>query len=268
MPEKNSIPEVRARHRSLVLSRAALASLIFLFMASSELAFGKKDEPSKDARINLIRGFVSEIAVSKIVLPRGKRGVFLDDQGKLEKAEADKELYMNGPAINPGAPVAITKLTFKPHRIVFELNGGGKKRKKWYQRIEIGMGGTTQPIVQDAPVLTYGSWISLRFKGDTPDLTVEQAKNLLAGVLDFTRHSPTVLYSPVIPPEFKEAIKKHEVLVGMDRDAVLSSKGAPERKVREDRPDGTQEEDWIYGLPPHVLYVIFEGETVTRVQQY
>jgi hypothetical protein len=49
---------------------------------------------------------------------------------------------------------------------------------------------------------------------------------------------------------------------------VLSSKGAPDRKVREDRPDGTEEEDWIYGLPPHVLYVVFENDIVTRVHQY
>jgi hypothetical protein len=53
----------------------------------------------------------------------------------------------------------------------------------------------------------------------------------------------------------------------MDRDSVLSSKGPPDRKVREVR-EGVEKEDWIYGLPPHVLYVTFDGDTVSNVKQY
>jgi hypothetical protein len=86
-------------------------------------------------------------------------------------------------------------------------------------------------------------------------------------VLDFSRHSPTTLYSPEVPPKFKEAIKNHQVLVGMDRDAVLSSKGPPDRKVREVR-EGVEQEDWIYGSPPHVFFVTFDGDTVVKVHQY
>ena len=228
------------------LFRFALAAAAFSVMVAP--CFGK-EALSKNDRIELIRGFVSEIAVSKIPLPRGKHGIFLDPQGKVEQAEAVKEFRQNGTAVNSGTPIQITKLTFKPHRIVFEINGGGKRRKKWYQRIEIGMGGTTQPIVPQTQILAYGSWITLKLPKEDPDLTVEQAKQLLGQVLDFTRHSPTVLYSPVVPEQFKQAIKEHKVLVGMDRDAVLSSKGAPDRKVHETRPDGTEEDDWIYGLP-------------------
>ena len=90
---------------------------------------------------------------------------------------------------------------------------------------------------------------------------------MLSVVLDFERHSPTVLYSPTLPPKFKEAIKNHQVMVGMDRDAVLSSKGQPERKVRETK-EGVELEDWIYGLPPHVLMVTFEDDQVVAVHQY
>ena len=86
-------------------------------------------------------------------------------------------------------------------------------------------------------------------------------------MLDFSRRSPTALYSPEVPPKFKEAIKNHQVVVGMDRDAVLSSKGPPDRRVREER-DGVEQEDWIYGTPPHVLFVTFDGDSVIKVQQY
>ena len=100
-----------------------------------------------------------------------------------------------------------------------------------------------------------------------PDLTVPQVKKILSGVLDFERHSPTVLYSPNVTPEVKEAIKNHNVIVGMDRDAVLSAKGTPDRRVREVR-NGAEQEDWIYGTPPHVLFVTFDGDQVVAVKQY
>ncbi len=225
-------------------------------------------ELSKDARIALIRGLSSEIAVTKITLPRGKHGVAVDEKGVVDKESAEKELHENGPAINPGMPVNITRLIFKSNRIIFEINGGGKSGKKWYQHIEIGVGMQTMPISQAPPVLTYGSYISLKLPDQPGEFTVDEAKKLLASTLDFSRHSPTVLYSPATPPQFKDAIKNHQVVVGMDRDAVLSAKGPPDRKVREDHPDGTSEEDWIYGLPPHVLYVIFMNDVVTHVTQY
>lgn len=255
--------------KSDVIRRAliAIALLMLMLLPPARLA-GSDRELSRDARIALIRGLASEIAVTKVTLPRGKHGVEVDAKGNLDKQGADKELRQNGPAINPGMPVEITRLVFKSNRIIFEINGGGKSGKKWYQHIEIGMGGATVPISQAPPVLTYGSYIALKLPEFGGEITVDEAKKLLASTLDFTRHSPTVLYSPVTPPQYKEAIKKHEVLVGMDRDTVLSAKGPPDRKVREDHPDGTSEEDWIYGLPPHVLYVIFENDVVTRVKQY
>jgi hypothetical protein len=208
-----------------------------------------------------------EVAVSKVPLPRGKKGVRVNSQGKLDKADADSQLNANGLAIKPGMPVEITKLTFKRDAIVFEINGGGKKRSKWYQHIEIGVGGATTPIAQQPPVLAYGSWVTLVFPGKVPNLSVDEAKQALGNVLDFSRHSPTVLYSPEVPPKIKEAIKNHQVIVGMDRDAVLSSKGPPDRRVREVR-EGVEQEDWIYGMPPHVLFVTFDGDSVIKVQQY
>ena len=249
-----------------IIPLACLAAVL-AFTANPPEVFSGEEKSAKEARIELIRGFISEIAVTKVALPRGKHGVFVDEQGKLDQSEAAKELRENGPAIRPGMPVVITKMNFRDHRIEFEINGGGKKGRKWYQRIEIGVGSQTRPIVPEAPVLTYGSSISVRFKGRMPDFTVQQTKDLLAGVLDFSRHSPTVLYSPTVSPEIKEAIKNHQVIAGMDRDAVLSSKGPPDRKVREVRND-VEQEDWIYGLPPRVLFVTFDGDQVVKVKQY
>ena len=222
----------------------------------------------RDAREALIRGLLREVAVSKVSLPRGAAGLRVDAQGKLDQGKADAELRTNGMSVKPGMPVEITRISFRPHELVFELNGGGKSGKKWYQHIEVGMGTQTSPVgPQQQPTMVTGSSVTVAFGKPVPDLTVPQVKQILSGVLDFERRSPTVLYSPVLPPKFKEAIKKHEVLVGMDRDAVLSAKGSPDRRVREVR-EGSEQEDWIYGLPPHVLFVTFDGDNVIAVKQY
>lgn len=225
---------------------------------------------SKESEIALIRGLSSEVAVVKVPLPRGKQGIYLDSMGKIDQAKEQQEIKENGVAINPGSPVKITKVVFHESHLLFEINGGGKQGRHWYQHIEVGMGTSTQPIAPTDPnqALAYGSYITLRFPGHVPNLTVDQAKLLLAYALDFERRSPTVLYSASVPPQFKEAIKSHKVMVGMDHDAVLSAKGPPDRKVREDQPDGSEKEDWIYGLPPHVLFVTFDGDNVVSVRQY
>jgi hypothetical protein len=227
-----------------------------------------KEGMDRDARIEIIRGLLRETGVTKVPLPRGKRGVRMDGQGKLDQADAQKELHTNGMAMKAGTPAVITRIEFKSNQLMFELNGGGRSGKKWYQHIEIGMGGETSPIgSQQEPVSAYGSSVTLDFGKKLPDLTIPQVKKILSGVLDFERHSPTVLYSPNVTPQVKEAIKNHKVIVGMDRDAVLSAKGSPDRRVRETR-NGAEQEDWIYGTPPHVLFVTFDGDQVVGVKQY
>jgi len=263
------IPFTGTHARSPGAIRGWLRRLCWLGMSLLVLPPGfAKEGMDRDTRLTLIRGLLREVAVSKVAMPRGKHGVRIDSQGKLDQEKTSEELRLNGMAIKPGMPVDITKITFKPDALVFELNGGGKSGKKWYQHIEIGMGTTTTPIgAQEPPTLAYGSSVTLDFGRPLPDLSVSDVKKLLSGILDFERHSPTVLYSPTVPPKFKEAIKNHQVVVGMDRDAVLSSKGPPDRRVREVR-EGSEQEDWIYGIPPHVLFVTFDGDQVVAVKQY
>ena len=226
-----------------------------------------KEGMDRDTRIEVIRGLLREVAVTKVPMPRGKRGVRVDGQGKLDHEDAQKELHNNGLAMQAGSPAQITHIQFKSNEIVFELNGGGKSGKKWYQHIEVGMGDQTAPISQQQQTSAFGSSVTVDYGKALPSLTVPQLKTALSGVLDFERHSPTVLYSPNVTPQVKEAIKNHNVIVGMDRDAVLSAKGSPDRRVREER-NGSEQENWIYGLPPHILFVTFDGDQVVAVKQY
>ena len=69
-----------------------------------------------------------------------------------------------------------------------------------------------------------------------------------------------------VPPQVKEAIKNHHVLVGMNHDMVIYAKGRPPRKVREHEGE-IEYEEWIYGAPPEdVDFVRFVGDEVVRVE--
>lgn len=230
-----------------------------------------KENYMTDPRVLLIRGLDSEIAVAKIPLPAGKKGLVIDREGAVEQKSAAEQFRNHGMSVKAGMPVEITKIDFHSKKIIFEINGGGKNGKKWYQHIEIGTGpGAMQPLVPGQPKQseTLGSYITLLLPREGAVPTTEQAKQLLSPILDFHRQTPTVLYSPKLPPKFKKAIKKHVVMPGMDKSAVLSARGEPDRKVRDVKPDGTEEVDWIYGLPPHCLFVVFENGKVKKVTQY
>mgnify|MGYP000434847126 CR=1 FL=1 len=91
-------------------------------------------------------------------------------------------------------------------------------------------------------------------------------KKMLAPVLDFEKRSATEQYVEQLPPEVQAAVKEKRVIEGMDRDQVLMAVGKPRTKIRETK-DGTETEDWIYGLPPgKVSFVTFANGKVTRVK--
>jgi len=90
---------------------------------------------------------------------------------------------------------------------------------------------------------------------------------MLQPVLDFSSKSAAEAYLDTIPPKAKEAIKNHQVLVGMDQDMVIYAKGRPEKRIRETDEQGKPYEEWIYGEPPQdVQFVRFRGPEVVQVK--
>ena len=158
-----------------------------------------------------------------------------------------------GPAVKPGDEARITSVVIKSDRIHFELNGGPIKKQKWYQHIEIGgTGGGTAPIApSDQNANPRGTYVDLVFDHYVPDLTPQKFKDLLRPVLDFDAKSALEAYLYTVPPKVKEAIQNHQVLVGMNREMLIYSKGRPPKKIRE--KDGEIDyEEWIYGEPPQI----------------
>jgi hypothetical protein len=150
---------------------------------------------------------------------------------------------------------------------VFEINGGPRKKTKWYQRITIaGSGGETPIAPTDQDANARGSYVELQFDHHVPDLNPAELKTLLRPVFDFDAKSAIESYLETVPPKVKEAIQKHQVLVGMNREMVTYSKGRAEKKIRE--KDGEVEyEEWIYGEPPKdVEFVRLVGDEVVQMK--
>jgi len=256
---------------------------VVLIFSGGALCFGSnsKDKPSNKAdagqaapmsqetKYVIIRGLNAERVFIRKPFPMGDKGLIIKSGVVTPNDEQlNFLLAQTGPAVKPGDRAQITNVIFQSHSIVFELNGGPKKKKKWYQHIEVGMGssGATVPVAPDDTVNARGSFVALMFDRYVPELSPEEIKTMLAPVFDFNALSATQAYVDTLPPKAKEAVKNHEVLVGMNREMVVASQGRPQQKIREHDDRGDYEE-WIYGQPPQeVEFVRLYGDEVGRVE--
>ena len=181
--------------------------------------------------------------------------------------EIEHLMALWGPAAKPGDRARISDIVIKDDHIRFEINGGPVKKQKWYQHIQIqGTGSTSVTPGSDSNTNARGSFVDLYFDKYVPDLTGPELKQLLRPVFDFDAKSAVDAYLETVPPKVKEAIKNHQVLVGMNREMVMYSKGRAPKKVRE-RDGETEYEEWIFGTPPQdVDFVRFVGDEVIRVE--
>lgn len=221
-----------------------------------------------EERTEILRGMTAEYATVKTLLPRSKKPLEFKHDGQFDKdhwAEAAKQL---GPAARMGDLVQITKVEIEDDRIVFEINGGLKGKRKWYENVEVGVGNRTRPINSGQNTAAPGGTsLALIFERTTPAIRAAEIKKLLAPILDFEKRSATEQAVDLLPPEIKQAVTEKRAVEGMNRDQVLMALGKPRTKVRENK-EGLDEEDWIYGLPPgRVTFVTFANGKVVRVKE-
>jgi hypothetical protein len=242
-----------------------LAISPFLALAQA----GPAPRITKETRQQIIHAFDSELVYIRTNFPMGKTGLKLKN-GTVSPSgpELQQLLALWGPAAKPGDLARISDIVFKDDHIRFEINGGPVKKQKWYQRIQIqGAGGGGVPLSpSDSNANARGSFVDLYFDKYVPEMTGPELKQALRPVFDFDSKSPLEAYLETVPPKVKEAIRNHQVLVGMNRDMVIFSKGRAPKKIRE-RDGEVEYEDWIYGTPPQdVDFVRFVGDEVVRVE--
>lgn len=218
-----------------------------------------------DERVEILRGLTAEFATLKTMLPRSKKPLEINSDGTYDKAKWEEASKEYGPAGRLGDAIQITKVTIDSDKLVFEINGGLKSGRKWYERVEVGMGNRTSPIGQSGNP-TLGSNIALLFPKGVPPLSAAEIKKILLPIMDFEKRSATEQFVSTLPPEVQKAIKDGRVIEGMDRDTVIMILGRPRNKSRETK-DGIDYEDWVYGNPPgKMTFVTFQGSKVSKVK--
>ncbi len=231
------------------------------------------------SRLELVRYVSGEFAKAVKPLPAGKEGFLINVGKPLNTEQLERSVASHGAAVNTGDNVQITKLEFRAHQIVVDVNGGGRGKKSWRDHLQVGIGGVSPPTMQSTssqdagpPGLQpgMGSTIFLEFSKPLPDLSPADLKQILAPFLNFAKErSAAVQWFDTLPPEMKKAIQERKPVVGMDREEVVAAIGKPDHKVRERDTDGNDIEDWIYGQPPsRTVFVRFTGERVTGIKQF
>jgi len=233
----------------------------------------------EESKLALIRFVSGEFAKASKSLPAGKEGFQFFVDKPLNGEILDRAVATHGAAVHVGDHVQITKLDFRDHTIIVDVNGGGRGKKRFLDHLSIGLGGgspiptsTVTPENQGPPGLQpgMGSTIFLEFNKAVPDLTPDELKQLLSPILDFSKErSASVQWFDTLPKEVKAAIQDRRPMVGMDREMVVAAIGKPGHKVRERDADGNEIEDWIYGTPPSkTIFVRFTGDKVSSIRQF
>ncbi|HVB98460.1 MAG TPA: hypothetical protein VNJ12_03900 [Candidatus Dormibacteraeota bacterium] len=229
---------------------------------------------SEQDKLDILRTVDGEFARAVRPLPSLKSGFLLKPGRKFDQQALDAALIRSLPAANPGDKVQITAIQFRPKQILININGGSHPNTSWRQRIhvQVNMPFPSTQVMQNQPpgLVQLGSTLILDFGRPVPSLTPEQVKQYLSPFLNFANQASAVRnWVDTIPAPFRQAIGRHEAVVGMNRKMVLAALGLADHKVREFKPDGTETEDWIYGNPPGTtIFVTFLGDTVVKVKQF
>jgi hypothetical protein len=223
------------------------------------------------SRILLIRYVDGEFAKAVQPLPGGKHGFKVHVGKPMNQQSLSDAVRLYGLAASPGDIVQITGMDFRSDEIVIQVNGGGKKHFHLRDHLQIGVGdlSTAAPAAYEPPQ-PAGATLVLDYDRSLPDMSPDDLKHDLGVFLDFSKeHSAAVNWIDTIPPQFKDAIRDHRAIVGMDSEMVIAAMGRPDHKVRERDSNGAETEDWIYGSPPErTTFVTFVGDNVIRVKAY
>jgi hypothetical protein len=267
------------RHRfALSVFAALLLAGVCVCTAPSASAQTSKASDSTSGKMTpqtrmlVIKSLQSERVFARILFPQGDKAIKIKN-GVVSPTDMviAQQVAEYGAAAKPGDRCVITDVQIKEKDIAIDINGGSKKKQKWYQHIEVGgTGGGTTPIPggpSPQSLDAHGTTVVLEFDKYVPEMTGEQVRALLSPVLDFKALTQAEAYEKTLPPKVQEAIKDHKILVGMDKEMVMYAKGRPPRKIRDKDDKGLDYEEWIYGNPPEeVDFVRFKGNEVARLE--
>jgi len=286
LPKATLVPSKVPENSGSSLEGQSIPVLPVMLAGDAPQATGSKQAPAsksatltEESKLALIRYVSGEFAKAVKPIPAGKEGFVIYTDKPLNLEYLDRVVASHGAAINTGDPSQITKLEFREHTIIVDVNGGGRPKSHWWEHIQVGIG---EPYPQTSTQVTsenqgppgiqpgMGGTLYIQFPKAIPDLTPDDLKKILSPFLNFGgEHSAAVQWIDTLPPEMKKAITERHAILGMDREEVVAAMGKPDHKVRERDAEGYDTEDWIYGHPPDkTIFVHFRGEKVSSIKQY
>src|SRR5260370_40414797 len=104
----------------------------------------KRKEVDNATKMHLIQLMDAEFGHVRKYIPLGDKALVIDPQGRVTPADVNlfQQIQARGAAAKVGDKVQITNVVFHEKSIYFELNGGPRKKTKWYQHISVGGGGS------------------------------------------------------------------------------------------------------------------------------
>ncbi len=117
-------------------------------------------------RVDIDRGMIAEYAKVKVLLPRSPKPLEFNADGTWDKSAWASVARESGPAARTGDLVQITKVDIEADRLVFQINGGYKGGRHWYDRVQAGAGPSSNPTLApmgDATNAPGGTSIVLLF---------------------------------------------------------------------------------------------------------
>ena len=235
-------------------------------------ASAPSEKMTPQTRIMVIRSLQSERVFARVLFPQGEKGLKIKN-GVVTPSDMviAQQVSEFGAAAKPGDRCVITDVKITDKDIVLEINGGPKKKGKWYQHIQVSGGGGASTPLPGTPspqsLDAHGSVVTLEFEKFVPDVNGDQVRAMLNPVFDFKALTASEAYQKTLPPKIQEAIRDHRILVGMDKEMVMYSKGRPQQRIRDKDDKGEDYEEWVYGKPPEeVDFVRFRGNEVARLE--
>jgi len=183
--------------------------------------------------------------VAKVAFPAWKTGIDLKTDGTWDQRWATRNIKAHGVGFEVGDAASVTAVYLREKHIEIHLNGGGfgtaadmmlSSDRKLEARESLG---------GKAP---GGSRINLRFDHPITETDLDLAKlmSYLEPLVDTSSLRQDVA-KQALPDEFKEAAKRGEIVMGMDKQTVFAILGEPKNKSVDLNADPPLEK-WQYEL--------------------
>jgi hypothetical protein len=243
---------------------AGMASVSALVLSPARLAASA----SKRAAAEFEKTFLGKDVKALLDMPAYKDGVDLyvdfkakkqfDERG-IDLKELSKYLRDKGVGVERDEWVTVTDVKVEGDHIEIELGGGGEGKGASKNASKNGAGYKR----------AGGSRINFRYgRGLTDaDLEIDAFLPLLGRVVDASKIRGAEIPKDV-PPEFQEAVRSKDVVVGMTYQVVLLSLGEPDQKKVDDSTDDSLRETWFYLKDGHRWVVKFLNGKVAKVQVF